>query len=148
MSEDEERRPEDGRADGEMVVEMSGARAEHGLGLAKGIEALLAEGLVGRLVVMGKVEVMLDERGAGISIVADTIAANPRIDERKGEEEKDDESALERARLDAQVSVHGSNDTRMPYNIVTQEVRLSAHRCELNSSQRNLLRATLLLCPA
>ncbi len=87
MSEDQERRPEDGGADGEMVVEMARARAEEGLRLATGIEAFIAEGLVGRLIVVGKVKVVLDERGAGISVVANTITTNPRIDERKGKEE-------------------------------------------------------------
>jgi hypothetical protein len=87
MSEDQERRPEDGGADGEMVVEMARARAEGGLRLATGIEVFIAEGLVGRLVVVGKVKVVLDERGAGISVVANTITANPRIDKRKGKEE-------------------------------------------------------------
>jgi hypothetical protein len=87
MSEDQERRPEDGGADGEMVVEMARARAEEGLRLATGIEAFIAEGLVSRLIVVGKVKVVLDERGAGISVVANTITTNPRIDERKGKEE-------------------------------------------------------------
>jgi hypothetical protein len=100
MSEDEERGPEDGRADGEMVVEMPGARAEEGLRLAEGIETFLAERLVGCLIVVGKVEAVLDERGAGVSVVTHAIAANPRIDKRKSEEEKDKQGAFERARLD------------------------------------------------
>jgi len=87
MSEDQERRPEDGGTDGEMVVEMARARAVEGLGLATGIDAFIAERLVGRLIVVGKVKVVLDERGAGISVVANTITTNPRIDERKGNEE-------------------------------------------------------------
>jgi hypothetical protein len=70
-----------------MVVEMARARAEERLRLATGIDAFIAEGLVGRLIVVGKVKVVLDERGAGISVVANTITANPRIDERKGKEE-------------------------------------------------------------
>jgi len=87
MSEDQERRPEDGGTDTEMVVEMARARAEGGLRLATGIDAFIAERLVGRLIVAGKVKVVLDERGAGISVVANTITTNPRIDERKGKEE-------------------------------------------------------------
>jgi len=70
-----------------MVVEMARARAEERLRLATGIDAFIAEGLVGRLIVVGKVKVVLDERGTGISVVANTITANPRIDERKGKEE-------------------------------------------------------------
>jgi hypothetical protein len=87
MSEDQERRPEDGWADGEMVVEMARARAEEGHRLATGIEAFITERWVGCLIVVGKIKVVLDERGASVSVVANTITANPRIDERKGKEE-------------------------------------------------------------
>ena len=70
-----------------MVVEMARARAEEGHRLATGIEAFITERWVGCLIVVGKVKVVLDERGASVSVVANTITANPRIDERKGKEE-------------------------------------------------------------
>jgi hypothetical protein len=109
MSEEEERRPQDGRTDGEMVLEMTGARPEVGLGLAEGIETSFTEGLVGFLVVMSKVETMLNKRRASVSVVANPIAANPGIDKRQGKNKKDNEDTLKRARLDVRVSVQGDS---------------------------------------
>jgi hypothetical protein len=120
MHEDEERRPEDRRADGEMVVEVPGARAEEGLGLAKGIEAFLAKGLVGRLIVVAEVEIVLDQRGAGVSVIADTITPNPRIHEGKSKKKKDDENPFERLRLGVPVSVRRPDNIRISRRMVTQ----------------------------
>jgi hypothetical protein len=41
---------------------------------------------------------VLDERSAGKSVIADAIAADPGIEERKGEEEKQKENTLRFAR--------------------------------------------------
>ena len=38
---------------------------------------------------------MLNKRGTGIGIVADTIAANPRIRERESENENEEKNTLE-----------------------------------------------------
>jgi len=60
VSEQEKGAPEEGRAHGEMVVEMAGAGSEKGFGLTVFVEAKLAKTGVGGLIVPGEVEIVLD----------------------------------------------------------------------------------------
>jgi len=46
------------------------------------VVAGLAETFIGKFVVLSEVEAVLDERGAGVGIVADTVAADPGVHQR------------------------------------------------------------------
>ena len=105
VREEQEWRPENGGADGEMVVEMAGRRSELGARQAGGIDMVRAKALIGRLVVMCEVQAMLDQRRAGVSVIANAIAAHPWIHEREGEQEKQEQKALVRARLNLGLGV-------------------------------------------
>ena len=94
VRQEEKRRPENGGADGEMVFEVIGGRSKDGPELTALVEAGDAEAFVGVAVVLGEIEAVLDERGAGKSIIADAIAAHPRIQERQGEQKKKNEQPL------------------------------------------------------
>jgi len=80
VGEEKERAPEDGGADGEVVFEMAGGGSKGGLGLAVFVEARAAKTFVGMLIVPGEVQVVLDERSAGKSVIANAIAAHPGIE--------------------------------------------------------------------
>ena len=67
-----------------MVFEVARASTILGSRLPLFVEARLAEALVGMPIIFGEIEVVLDERGADEGVVADTIAAHPRIEERGG----------------------------------------------------------------
>ena len=100
MREKEKRRPKNGGADGEMVVEVAGGRSKVGPGLVVFIETRAAEAGVGGLVVPGEIETVLDQRGAGKSVVADAITADPGVEKGQREEEENKKPALRFARTE------------------------------------------------
>jgi len=80
MGDEEKRHPENGRANSEMVIEMAGGRAKVRPGLIVFVEAGAAETFVGVLIVAGEIETVLDQRGAGKGVIANAVAAYPRIE--------------------------------------------------------------------
>jgi hypothetical protein len=98
MGEQQKWRPEDGWANGEVIVEMSGAGSKEGAGLAIFIETQLAKARVGGLIVPRKIEIVLDEWSARKSVVADAITANPGIEERKKKQKQNQKDAFGVAR--------------------------------------------------
>ena len=66
-----------------MIIEMASAGAKFRLGQAGFSEARIAETGVGVLVVALEIEAVLDQRSASESVVADTIAMNPWIQQRQ-----------------------------------------------------------------
>ena len=94
MREKEKGRPEDGGADGEMVVEEDGGGSKAGFGLVIVVEARAAETGVGVLVVFGEIETVFDQRGAGKSVVANAIAADPGIEEWERKKKENKKQAL------------------------------------------------------
>ena len=65
--------------DGKMIVQVAGPSPLICLGLTVLIKPAFSKTLVGRLIVMCEIKTVLDERRAGVCIVADTITANPWI---------------------------------------------------------------------
>ena len=63
------------------------------------IEAAHREALVAVLPVLLKIQPVLDEHGAGVGVIADAIAANPRIAEGNRQEEQDDQDLFVFVRL-------------------------------------------------
>ncbi len=90
--------PENRRTDGEVIIEMAGGSSKAGFGLVIFIEARAAEAFVGVAVILGEVEIVLEERSAGKSVVADAIAAHPGIQKRKREKKEKKKQALRFAR--------------------------------------------------
>ena len=66
-----------------MVVEVARGRSKIGFGLAVFVEARLAETIVGMLIVPGEIETVLNQWSASKGVVADAVAAHPRIQERQ-----------------------------------------------------------------
>src|SRR5882762_1192103 len=94
VREEKKRRPENSGADGEMVFEVIGGCSKGGPKLTAFVEAGAAEAFVGVAVVLGEIEIVLDERSAGKGVVADAIAAHPRVQKRKRENPKEKKQAL------------------------------------------------------
>jgi hypothetical protein len=94
VGDEKKRRPENGGADSEMVVEMAGGSAEFLPRLAVFVEARAAEAFVGVAIIFGEVEVVLDERSARKSIIADAVAADPGIEKREREKKEKKKQAL------------------------------------------------------
>ena len=83
MGNEKERRPENCRANGEMILKMSGGRSKIGSGLVAFVEARSAKTFVGVLIVLGEIETVLDEQSAGKGVIANAVAAHPGIEKRK-----------------------------------------------------------------
>ena len=83
MGYQQEGRPEHRRANREMIVEVPRLGAKFGLGLAVLIAASFLKTFIGRLVIMREIEIVFDQRGAGVGVVAYTIPPNPGIQQRK-----------------------------------------------------------------
>jgi len=81
VREEEKRHPENRGADGEMVVEAAGGRSKAGSGLVIFVQARPAKTFVGVLIVLREIEAVLNQRSASKSVIADAIAAHPRIEE-------------------------------------------------------------------
>ncbi len=94
MRDQQERRPQNCRADSEMVVEVSGYGAENGFRRAVFVQPGVPETGVSGLIVALKVEAVLDQWRAGEGVIADSIAANPRIQQGKRENEEQKEPSL------------------------------------------------------
>ena len=86
--------PKNGGANGEMIFKMAGGCAEIGARLAGFVEAAFAETGVGALVVGGEIEIVLNKKSAGVSVISDAVAADPRIGERQRKKKEEDEQAL------------------------------------------------------
>src|ERR1700693_1545934 len=82
-----------------MILEMAGARVENGFGHARLVETIDAETVVGTLIIASEVEMMLDERRTRIGVIANAIASHPGIEDGQGEEENDEQIALESLRI-------------------------------------------------
>ncbi len=83
MGYQQEGRPEHGGSDGEMIVQVACPGPLICLRLTVLIQAAFSKTLIGRLIVMCEIKVMFDERGAGVGIVANTIASDPRVQQGK-----------------------------------------------------------------
>src|SRR5262245_28201019 len=90
----QEGRPKNGGPDREMIVQMSGGRAEVGPRLAIFVKTAVAKTGVGMLIVRREIEIVLNQKRAGKSIVAHSVATNPGIHERKSGNEKNQQNTL------------------------------------------------------
>ena len=79
VRDEKERRPKDGRTDGEVIFKMAGGRAEISARLAGFVEAAFAETGVGVLIVGGEIEIVLNEERAGVGVITDAVASDPGI---------------------------------------------------------------------
>jgi hypothetical protein len=77
-----------------MILKMAGARAKFSSRLTVFVETIFAEAGVGLSIVGGKIEVMLDEHRARVSVVSNAVSANPRIEKRKRNEEEPEKNSL------------------------------------------------------
>jgi hypothetical protein len=93
-----------------MIVQMARAGAEFCLGLAVLIQARFPKTLIRRLIVMCEIQIVLDERGAGVRIVADTVPSHPRVQQRKREQKDDEQDAFESALLGLELGIQVSID--------------------------------------
>jgi len=59
-----------------MIFKMAGGCAEIGARLAGFVEAAFAETGVGALVVGGEIEIVLNKKSAGVSVISDAVAAD------------------------------------------------------------------------
>ena len=94
VSEEQKRSPENSGADTEVILEMAGGCAEVGFWPAVFVYAGIAKTGIGVLIVASEIEAMLDERRAGKSVIADSVAAHPGIQKGEGQNEKKKKDAL------------------------------------------------------
>ena len=94
MRDKKKRHPENRGADGEVIIEVAGRRSKEGPGLVIFVKARAAEAFVGVAVIFRKIEIVLNERSAGKSVIADTVTAHPRIQEGKRKKKEKKKQAL------------------------------------------------------
>jgi len=62
-----------------MIVKVASAGTKSSLGLAVLVTAGFPEAFIGRLIVVREIQIVFDERRAGIRIVADAIPSDPGV---------------------------------------------------------------------
>ena len=82
-----------------MIVEVARAGAKFHLGLTVLVQAAFPKTLISRLVVVREIQIVFDERGTGVGIVADTIPPDPGVQEGKREQKENKQEPFESALL-------------------------------------------------
>jgi hypothetical protein len=77
-----------------MIVEMARAGAENLLKLAFLIDPALAKIGVGLKIVGLEIQIMLNQGSAKECVVSDAVSTYPGVEQRQGEEKKQDQQAL------------------------------------------------------
>src|SRR5713226_7481351 len=86
--------PENGGTHGEVIFQVAGGRAKDVFGLAVFIEARFAKAGVGSDVVALKIEAVFDQGGAHEGVIADAVAADPRIQQYERQKKQKEERAF------------------------------------------------------
>jgi hypothetical protein len=81
-----------------MVVQVSRAGAKNCFRVTELIQPALAKASIRVHIVLFKIKIMFNEGRPKKCVIPDTIAAYPRVDQRQGEEKKQEEQALGLAR--------------------------------------------------
>ena len=79
MCDEQKRRPKNRRANGEMIVEVASGSSKVGSGLAVFVKARAAKTFIGMPVIFGEIEIVLDERSTGKSVIADAVTTHPGV---------------------------------------------------------------------
>jgi|SRR6266481_1061266 len=82
-----------------MIVKVARAGAKFFLGLAILITASFAKTIIRHLIVVRKIEIVLDEGGAGVCVVTDTIPSDPGVKQGKSSQKHDQQNPFESALL-------------------------------------------------
>ena len=77
-----------------MVVEVARGGTEEGLRNSVFVESGVAKTRVGGLVVVLEIQAVFDQQRASKCVVADTVAAHPRIEERQREKKQEEKPVL------------------------------------------------------
>src|SRR4029077_11082510 len=94
VSEQKKRRPKNRGAHAEMIVEVARAGAEDLLELTVLIDAALAKTGVGLKIVGLEIQIVLNQGSSKECVVSDTVSAYPGVEQRQGEEKKQEQQAL------------------------------------------------------
>lgn len=95
----QEGRPQNRRSHGEVVIEMACARAKLLARQTVRIHPGFTKAVVRELIIMEKIEAMLDQRRTRVGVIADAIPADPRVDQGKREEKNGKKQALTKLRV-------------------------------------------------
>ena len=95
MGYEQEWRPQHCRSNGEMVVQVTCARAKFWFWIAAFIATRLPKALIRELVVVGEVKVVLDQWSTSVGVITHAIAADPGIQQRKGQNKNDEQTYFE-----------------------------------------------------
>lgn len=88
VSNQQEWRPEQRGTHRKVIVEMTCRRAESGDRLTGFVETRLSKAFVGGLVIVGEIQAVFDKGGPRISVIADAVSMNNRIQQGKGGQEE------------------------------------------------------------
>ena len=79
MRDEEQGRPKNRGANGEMVVEVTGGSSKESSGLAVFVKTRAAETFVGMAVIFGEIQIVLDQRSTGKGVIADAVTTHPGV---------------------------------------------------------------------
>ena len=97
MGQQKEGGPEHRRSNGKMVVEMAGPCTKFRPRLTVLVTAGFPKTIVSGLVVMGKIQIVLNEWGAGIRVIANSVPPHPRVQQWNGNQEYAEQDPFESA---------------------------------------------------
>ena len=88
MRDQEKRAPENSWADGEVIFKMAGGRSEIGPNIAGFIEARADKTGIGGAIVRLKIQIVADDGGPQVGVIAHTVATHPGIYQHQGNQKK------------------------------------------------------------
>jgi hypothetical protein len=96
-----------------MIVKVARAGAKFFLGLAILVTASFAKTIIRLLIVGGKIQIVLDERGAGVRVVTDTIPSDPGVKQGKSSQKDGQQNPFESVLVNSgiRVSFQSANTT-------------------------------------
>jgi hypothetical protein len=78
-----------------MILEMAGRRDKEGLGIALFVETIRTKAIVGVLVIGIEIEIVPDDGGASVGVIADAITADPGIKQGQGQKKEKEQVAFQ-----------------------------------------------------
>ena len=97
MGYEQEWRPEHCRSNGEMVLQVACASAILRFRIPVFIAMSFSKAFISELVVAGEIEFVLDQGSTSVGVITHAIAADPGIQQRKGQNKNDEQAYFEQA---------------------------------------------------
>ena len=91
MNRHHEGRPENGRSDGEVIIEVPGVRVLTRVNGPIGVDPAHGETFVPGSPVVLEIQLVLDQQRTEVGVIADAVAPDPRVEQGQRQQEQEEE---------------------------------------------------------